>query len=739
MKALRQFGFNAGEWDPRLVIRSDLDKFHYACTKLENFDIDAGGSISRRRGLELVKDYDAGTGMSVFDANAETMLFDGESKYVVVFLALKDTTGTRYETRAAVYNLAVNQFCGEFILHSGTAVALDLKSLRVKQSQDVLFVVHPAMPPKEILRDLNPAGSDYVFSARDFEFACPAMLSSEEHTHEIRFTPDTESDEFEIGCYTEGTLTATKLPAGIEIGDTIALECETAQTLYKDWGSETELKTSEAIPAIGKVSLETGGGRWAGELAIEASYDFGQTWSILSSVVAPDDGSLNPSTSVTIEDFGVWVRVRLLRRTKATYVKSVEDQNPVELDYGCKWWLKTEGTQTYFYKVNALVGNGSLDVSCLNGCPKNAVSKFYRLNAWSASKGYPMCVELAQERLWFLGNKSQPKTVWGSQINNLKNFCTGTLATSAVSFIPSANVYDRSIWFKWGHGVFMVGGTMSEMSMSSGSSGNSAITATSIAMDNQTTWGSANVDAVNAGDKLFYAKSGGEILNAQIYNFGSDSYASSAVNGLAKHLFSCGNVIRKIAYTRNPHSALFVLGEKGEIAKFVFSQEDNVAAWCRYKFAERLKCLSLTTIQEEQTDILACVMLDTKTGKCRIGKIDFKSDVWQDFGIDYDSTVVAMPMDISEGHVYGTRIIISGLDIYGHGIGDFEVSFDGGETYERQFAGFDVAGANIYHSGKIECVWNGDYSDLAQLAVRTRCRSEFTLYGYGADIKISKG
>ena len=738
MKALRQFGFNAGEWDPRLVIRSDLDKYHYACTKLENFDVDAGGSISRRRGLELVSDYSAPTGMSVFDANLETMLFDGESKYAIAFLALKDSTGTQYETRAVVYNLAVDSSCGDFVLHSGTAVALDLQSLRVKQSQDVLFVVHPAMPPKEILRDLNASGSDYTFSVRDFDFTCPAMLSSEENASEIKFSPNAESDEFDIGCYTEGTLTATQFPSGITIGDTIALECETAQTLYKDWGSDTDLKTSESIPAIGTVKLETGGGRWAGELAIEVSYDFGETWSILSSVVAPDDGSLNPSTSVTIEDFGAWVRVRLLRRQKATYVKSVEEQDPVELDYGCKWWLKTEGTQTYYYKVNAVIGAGSLEVSCLNGSPKNAASKFYRLNAWSATKGYPMCVELAQERLWFLGNNSQPKTVWGSQVNNLKNFCTGTLASSAVSFVPSANVYDRSIWFKWGHGVFMVGGTMSEMSMSSGSNGNSAITATSIAMDNQTTWGSANVDAVNAGDKLFYAKSGGEILNAQIYNFGSDSYASNAVNGFAKHLFARGNAIRKIAYSRNPHSALFVLGEQGEIAKFVFSEEENVAAWSRYKLADKLKCLSLTTIQESDTDILACVIIDEKTKKCRIAKINFKSDTWQDLGRDYTSTVIAMPMDVSDGHVFGTRIIVAGLDIYGQGIGDFEVSFDGGETYEQQFAGFDATGANIYHSGKAECVWSGDYSDIAQLAVRTQSRSEFTLFGYGADIKISK-
>lgn len=741
MKALRQFGFNAGEWDPRLAIRSDLDKFHYACSQLENFDIDTGGSITRRRGLELVAEYvPAYLHYKVYDACTETMLFDGESKYLIVFLALHSTDAA-YENKVecVVYDI-INDKCVNYFDFAGSAVAKNLKSLRVRQSQDVLFVVHPEMPPKEILRDLDD-NDEYVFSVRNFDFACPAMLTSEEHAYEIKFSPDTDSDEFDIGCYTTGTLRTTFVYglSGLVKGDVIALETDTSQTLYNDWGSSTELKTSEAFPAIGTVTLETGGGRWAGELAIEVSYDFGETWTVLTSVIAPDDGSLNPSTSATIEDFGAWVRVRLLRRTLATYVKSVEDQTPVELDYGCKWWLKTEGTQTYYYELLHAPANGSVAVNCLNGSPKSISSKIYSLNAWSQTKGYPMCVEIAQERLWFLGNRSQPKTVWGSQVNNIKNFCTGTLATSAVSFMPSSNVYDRSMWFKWGHGVFMVGGTMSEMSISSGSTGNSAITATSIAMDNQTTWGSANVDAVNAGDKLFYAKSGGEIVNAQNYNLGSDSYESVPVNNYAKHLFSGSNEIRKIAYARNPRSELFVLGAQGQIAKFAFAQSDNVAAWSRYKFADGLTCLSLSVIQSDSADILCCVVIDNnESGACKIAKINFKSDVYTDLGRDYASTVVAMPMDIADGHVYGTRIVIAGLDIYGQGIGDFEVSFDGGETYSAQFAGFDVSGANIYHSGKVECVWNGDYSDLAQLAVRTRSRSEFTLLGYGADIKISK-
>lgn len=735
MKSLRQFGFNAGEWDPRLAIRSDLEKYHYACTMLENFEPDAGGSISRRRGLQLVAAYSPGDGKVVIDANAEPMLFDGESKYMIVFLSVGSSADSPEETRAVVYNLATSRYCGAFTLHKGGAVATDLQSLRVRQSQDVLFVVHPSMPPKEILRDLNAAGDDYVFSVRDFEFACPAMLSAEEHNYEIKFTPISSSDEFSIGCYTDGYLQATKLPSGIVVGDVVALECDTSQTLYNDWGSSTELKTSEAIPAIGTVKLSTGGGRWAGELAIEVSYDFGETWTVMSSVVAPDDGSLNPSTSVTIEDFAAWVRVRLLRRQLATYVKSVEDQTPVTLDYGCKWWLTTSGTQTYYYRVTAVSGN-RLTVDCLNGSPKNVSSKFYRLNAWSAAKGYPMCVELAQERLWFLGNNSQPKTVWGSQTDNLKNFCTGTLASSAVSFVPSASIYDRSVWFKWGRGLFLIGGTMSEMSMSSGSAGSAAISATAIDMNNQTTWGSANVDAVSAGDRLFYAKSGGEILNAQIYDYGSDNYISTAVNAFAKHLFADGNAIRKIAYARNPHSAIFVLGAHGQIAKYVFSDSDNVSAWARYKFADGLKCLSMTVIQSGSSDVLGCVIADAD-GSCRIGKIDFRSDVYTDFGSDYTSTVTAMPMDVSGGHVHGARVVIAGADIYGEGLGDFEVSFDGGETYDAQFSGFDSGGNNIYRSGQVECVWNGDYADVAQISVRTRSRSAFTLLGYGADVKIA--
>lgn len=739
MKALRQFGFNAGEWDPRLAIRSDLDKYHYACTELVNFDVDSGGSVSRRRGLELVGEFAPEGSYRVLEACAESMLFDGAGKYLVVFFAigqeLSDGNREYTETRCVVHDISTGKRCGSFILDDGSAVASDLRSLRVRQSQDVLFVVHPAMPPKEILRDLDENG-EYTFSAREFEFECPAMLSASESESEISFAPLEDSDEFEIGCYTEGYL--SNIPDGLSVGDTLALECETTQTLYVDWGSETDLKTSEAIPATGTVKLETGGGRWAGELAIEVSYDFGETWAVLTSVVAPDDGSLNPSTSATIEDFGVWVRVRLLRRQKATYVESVQDQTPVELDYGCKWWLKTDGVQIYYYRVEELLADGRAKVTCLNGSPKAVSSKTYYLNAWNKTRGYPMCVEIAQERLWFLGNNEQPKTVWGSQTNNLKNFCSGTLATSAVSFVPSASVYDRSYWFKWGKNVFLIGGSMSEMSMSSGAA-NATISATSIGMSNQTTWGSANVDAVSAGDKLFYAKSGGELLNAQLYNFGTDSYASTQVNNYAKHLFADGNDIVKLAYARNPHSCVFALGAKGSVGKFVFSADENVSAWARYEFAPGLRCLTLTSIQDRATDVLVCVLVDDNDGKkCKIGKINFKSDVWTDFGYEYESRLCAMPMDIFNGHTHGARVSIAGVDIYGNGIGDFEVSFDGGITYAVQYSGFDVAGNNLYRSGKVECEWNSDYEDVAQLAIRTQSHSAFTLIGYGADIKISR-
>lgn len=79
-------------------------------------------------------------------------------------------------------------------------------------------------------------------------------------------------------------------------------------------------------------------------------------------------------------------------------------------------------------------------------------------------------------------------------------------------------------------------------------------------------------------------------------------------------MFAGGNSIRKIRLSPG--------GQCGGVA--------------RYKFTDRLKCLSLTTIRR-----LSC-------------------------------------------------IIIAVLDIYGQGVGYFEVCFDGGETYEQQSAGFDL-------------------------------------------------
>lgn len=763
MKSIRQYGFNAGEWDRRLAIRSDMDKYHYACQELVNFDADCYGTLTRRRaasyanklaGAIYVPDgYGTDTASNQRRMATTVMNFD-DKKYLVVIYATTYTSSSGRLLCQIFDSSAVGSADEEeIVLDESNSIVIDygplsravgpkkiplsetIDQFRFCQSQDELFCVHPYLAPFRIVRTLAPNSSTFFrFSKNAFEFKCKPLSSEEESQYEIEFVWSSDSEVVGRACYS-GVIMFKKEDGSYYIPSdlgTIALETDVAETISGTWNYDNgELKTSEAMVGQGKVTLGTGGGRWAGELAIQVSYDKGKTWSTLTSVVAPDDGSLNPSTSTSIDDYGALVRVALLRRKQAWYYESADDGTGRPLDYGCKWWLKVEGARTFVFTLGAASGNG-LSATCQYPCPREIKTTFFRREAWRDGL-YPRCVEIAQERIWFMGTDASPKTVWASEAGDISNFLVGTTATSALAFAPSASVYDRPMWMRWGNGAFMIGGTMSEMSLSGASGG--AITATNVTMNNQTVWGSANVDSVRAGNRIFYVKSGGRQLQAMQYSYTSDSYESVCVNTMQMGMFDASEMgrITKLAYSRNPIDSLFVLTEKGRVARLVFSEEQNVYAWSRYEFSGNV--LSIEIVQGDSGDTLLLIFEDRNILKIPLSGNNYGKDYGD--AAAFESRLTAMPMDVQGGHVHGARSVISGVNIYGSGIGDFEVSTDGGATWDAQFSGFTETGENVYRSGEVEVEWSGDYADTAQLSLRTRSESAFTLYGYGAEVRVS--
>ncbi len=137
--------FTAGELSPRLDKCVDLSKYRNGCSTLENFLVHAHGGATRRPGSYYVAE--------VKSSAAKTMLFSfefsSEQTYIIeagdeYFRFYKDDgqitdSGSAYEI-STPYRTA------------------DLFELKMAQSADTMFIVHPSHSPRKLTRTTTPHG-----------------------------------------------------------------------------------------------------------------------------------------------------------------------------------------------------------------------------------------------------------------------------------------------------------------------------------------------------------------------------------------------------------------------------------------------------------------------------------------------------------------------------------------------------------------------------------------------------
>lgn len=131
--------FSAGELSPRFDGRVDLSKYFNGCSLLENATVLPVGGVKRRMGFEYIGEVKN----SAKKVKLIRFQFNVEQVYMLEF-------GEFY---VRIYK------DGELLTSGGSPVEIvtpylesELDSIRVAQSADIMFVVHPNHPPAEISR-----------------------------------------------------------------------------------------------------------------------------------------------------------------------------------------------------------------------------------------------------------------------------------------------------------------------------------------------------------------------------------------------------------------------------------------------------------------------------------------------------------------------------------------------------------------------------------------------------------
>ena len=207
----------------------------------------------------------------------------------------------------------------------------------------------------------------------------------------------------------------------------------------------------------------------------------------------------------------------------------------------------------------------------------NATAAF-NLGAFSDTTGHPSCISFYEQRLVFAGTISEPQTIFFSKAGDYENMTTGTNADDAMVYTIAANQVNVIRYLK-AQRTLVIGTTAAEYTVSADGT-DASITPTNITIKRQSSYGSANVDAVAAGNAILFLQKAKRKIRELAYNFDSDSYVAPDLTILNDSVTDSGIV--QMEWQQEPDNILWCVREDGQLAALTYQRSENVVSWHRH-------------------------------------------------------------------------------------------------------------------------------------------------------------
>lgn len=373
-------------------------------------------------------------------------------------------------------------------------------------------------------------------------------------------------------------------------------------------------------------------------------------------------------------------------------------------------------------------------VSCISPTITNISSRKYALAAFTKSSGYPQTLECFQSRLWYAGTEHSPTTIWASRTNKFNDFFVSSLANSSLMFTPSSSAYTGIRWMKDFKNCIMIGTRDSEIVVSSGTS-NPAITASSINISIQSSYGSADHDSELSGDSIFYIKNDNKSIMRQQYAYTTDAYASVGCCDFIKDFFDSDKIRDFSCYNDYP-ATVWVSTENSKIYRYVYNDQRQISTWCRYSLPKDIKILNIKSfIKNEKENLVVLAKVENKYQLLVLSDNNYEHDKYFDKNAtltaeQYESAIETMPILYDDQNQYGKKLQIAKIKIYGDGVGDFNIRYNDTDNFQTFYGGFDANLENIYHSGEIEIPIDSSISNWLNVQFKTKSATPVKIYGY---------
>ncbi|MEQ0205259.1 hypothetical protein ABLU80_23325 [Klebsiella sp. CN_Kp104] len=566
-----QPSFSGGEIAPSLYGRIDMAKYQVALRKCDNFIVRQYGGVENRPGTQFIaaaKYPDRKCRLIPFQfSTVQTYALEFGHNYMRV---IKDG-GLVLTTGDVIYELATPY------------ADSDVFGLKFTQSADVMTIVHPSYPPKELRRYAHDNWQIVDVETKNGPFE------------------DINVDE-SVTVYASGTtgaitLTASSAIFGSEqVGKLFYLE-QPAVDSVPVW----ETSKTTAIDDIRRADSNYYRANTAGKTGtLRPSHTEGMAW----------DG-----WGGTGDD-----------------------------DTGVQWEYLHSGFG--IARITAVAGDGlSATADVISRIPENAVgsdkaSYKWARYAWNSVNGYPATVVYYQQRLYFAASSAYPQTIWASRTGDYKDFGKSnpvqdddrivyTYAGRQVNEIRHLIDVGSLVVLTSG-GEFVATGDQ-----------NKVLTPSSFSLSSQGSNGSSDVPPIAVSNIALFIQGKGSVVRDLAYSFDVDGFQGNDLTILANHLFQKRSIV-DWSFCIVPFSSAFCVRDDGKLLVLTYLRDQQVFAWSPQSSAGKYE--STCGIGEGSEDAIYFVVNRTINGQVvryieRLSSRQFTNDLdafFVDSGLSYD-------------------------------------------------------------------------------------------------------
>lgn len=213
----------------------------------------------------------------------------------------------------------------------------------------------------------------------------------------------------------------------------------------------------------------------------------------------------------------------------------------------------------------------------------------WRLGAWSGTTGYPRAGSIFEQRTFAAGTTRQPQTFWASNTGdfevfspdspNASNVWNGTVQDDdGLDYTLSADDGQTIRWLSPGEDTLVIGTQSGEWVPASTGA---VLTPSDIAVRQQTTHGSAQVQPVRVGSVVLFLQRAGRKVREFGFAFEVDGYQAPDMTRLAQHITKGG--ITEMAYAEEPNSLVWAVRADGTLLSMTYRRDEDVVGWARHR------------------------------------------------------------------------------------------------------------------------------------------------------------